>query len=475
MPRQDFDTDIAVIGVGTAGLSAFDEILRCGKAAIVVDHGPLGTMCARVGCMPSKAALHAGARAATMRRLAGDCVVDDLLRQQLWADVRAFRDRMAGGAADSTREKLGERLVCGRARFVDAQTIDVDGRPIRARAFVVAVGSAPVVPKPFAALGELALTTDSLFELATLPHSLGVIGAGAIGIEMGLALARLGLEVTVGDQAKAVAGIADEEVSSRAAERFGQEVRLWLGEEVRASREGDHVRMSSGTNHVLVDRLLVAVGRAPSLAALALDNAGVKLDPRGRVDIDPASLRCGETTVFVAGDASDDRPLLHEAKDEGAIAARHAAAFVDGRTAPPIERRTKLSIVFSDPDIGSIGVALRDLDPATTVVGTAKGSDNGRSILLGEESSLIRLYADRNDGRLRGATVFCAGGEHIAHLLAWAVQRGDTLATLLQLPYYHPTVEEAVLSALRDAAEQLSDPPDCRGLHERPRMGEATG
>ncbi len=463
MPASRFDTDIIVIGAGTAGLNAFDEIVRMGRTVLLVDQGPLGTMCARVGCMPSKAVLHAAQRASVVRELVGRKAVDEALRQRLWREALAFRDRMADGAARSAKKRAGKRLVVGPARFVDANTVEVEGRAIRARAFIVAVGSAPVVPESFATLGDRVLTTDSLFSLDVLPARIGIVGAGAIGLEMGLALARLGVAVTLADEARAVAGIVDPAVARQAAKRLGEELPLWLGRKVTASRYGRGVRMTSGSRHVDVDRLLVAVGRKPVLDDLDLAAAGVALDDEGGVDVDRAVLRCGDTTVLVAGDAHDDVPLLHEASDDGTICARQAVALLDRKPLRRYERRARLSIVFSDPDVAAIGTPFDELDRGTFVTGAAEGSDNGRSILLDAEAGLLRLYAAKRDGRLLGATVFAKGGEHLAHLLAWAVQRGETVESLLQLPYYHPTVEELVGSALRDAAKKLGD-VDANGL-----------
>lgn len=146
---------------------------------------------------------------------------------------------------------------------------------------------------------------------------------------------------------------------------------------------------------------------------------------------------------------------MHEAADEGVIAARGALALVEGRPILPATRRTSLGIVFSDPDICSVGMPFDETDPKSTVVGTAEGSSNGRSRILHAESSLLRIYARRDDGLLLGASLLAVHGEHLAHQLAWAVQRGETVHSLLELPYYHPTVEEMMQSALKDAARQV--------------------
>lgn len=457
----DIHTDVAVIGAGTAGMTAFAELRRQGLSALLIDHGPLGTTCARVGCMPSKAALHAGHQWASLRRLLGDAAASPHTRSRdaLWAQARATRDLLAGNTARRTQQLAGDRLIMGTARFIGPDALDVDGRTVRARAFIVATGSEPVVPGPLAALGERLLTTDDLFDLQALPQSIGMLGLGAIGLEMGLALSRLGVRVVAGDMKPLPAGISDPELGARAIARFGQELTLWLGQPMQAEvLADDRLEVRGGDAAATVDRVLAALGRRPRTAGLELAQAGVALDERGQPRIDAATLRAGDAPVFLAGDVAAIRPLMHEAVDEGVLAARGAAHAIDGRpvTLPP--RSTPLAIVFSDPDVALVGQSYDRLDLERVVIGSAEGSANGRSRVLGAEDNLLRLYAAREDGRLLGASLLATHGEHLAHLLAWAIQRGETVESLLQLPYYHPSIEEMLQSALKDAASQLPAP-----------------
>ena len=139
------------------------------------------------------------------------------------------------------------------------------------------------------------------------------------------------------------------------------------------------------------------------------------------------------------------------------IAARGALAVLEDRTIRPKARRTPLGIVFTDPDICSVGLPFDKLDPGSTVIGIAEGTGNGRSRILHAESSLVRVYARRDDGLLLGASLIAEHGEHLAHQIAWAVQRGETVRSLLEMPYYHPAVEEMLQSALKDAVRQIED------------------
>ncbi|WP_426148834.1 dihydrolipoyl dehydrogenase [Polaromonas sp. DSR2-3-2] len=457
--KSTITTDIAVIGAGTAGLAAFHEISRAGRSALLIDRGPLGTTCARVGCMPSKAALHAGEQWATLSRLApGGLPSASQTPDGLWQRARATRNLLAQGVAEQTVAQAGDRLVMGEARFLDAQTLDVGGQRICAKAFVIATGSRPVLPKFLSDLGSLVVTTDTLFELEKLPRSIGILGLGAIGLEMGLALARLGVRVVAGDLKSTPAGITDPEVRARALELFSPELTTWLGHPVEVELVGDALHMRSGEASATVDLVLAALGRQPNVEQLDLANAGITLDSHGQPVVDSASLRAaGKAAIFLAGDVTPDRPLMHEAIGEGVMAARGALRSLnDGfeKAVPP--RRAAISIVFSNPDVAAVGMAYDHLDMSRTVIGTAQGTGNGRSRILGAEGNLVRVYVDRHSGVLLGSGLVAVKGEHLAHALAWAVQRGDTVESLLAMPYYHPSIEEMLQSALKDAARQMA-------------------
>ena len=474
-------TDVAVIGAGTAGLKAFSELRRRGLAVLLIDHGPLGTTCARVGCMPSKAVLHAGQQWATLGTLsrgapARGAPVPGGVRSpdDLWRGARDTRDLLASNTVDLTQRVAGDRLVMGTARFTGPNTLDVDGRTIRARAFIVATGSHPVVPPSLAPLGDRLLTTDTLFDLETLPARVGILGLGAVGLEIGLALARLGVEVIGGDMKTLPAGITDPEIGARAIERFSSELTMWLGRPLEAEGRKHGIELRSGDSRAEVDVVIAALGRRPNLDKLNLAAAGVALGARGEPLLDAQTLRAGSSTIFLAGDVSNLRPLMHEASDEGSIAAQAAAHALgvhdargasasrdgkdnrDGAADTPINRRTPLAIVFSDPDIATVGRTWPALDPGQTVVGDAQGNANGRSRVIGEEGNLVRIYVERASARVVGASLIASHGEHLAHLLAWAIQRGETVDGLLEMPYYHPSIEEMVQSALKVAARKLA-------------------
>jgi dihydrolipoamide dehydrogenase len=161
--------------------------------------------------------------------------------------------------------------------------------------------------------------------------------------------------------------------------------------------------------------------------------------------------------VFIAGDANDDLPLLHEAADEGTIAGQNAARFPN--VAPGL-RRSPLAITFTSPQMAVVGSTFASLAkdgalPPEVVVGEISFEDQGRSRVMLENKGLSHVYADRASGRLLGAELVGPRVEHLAHLLAWAHQLALTIPQMLAMPFYHPVVEEGLRTALRDAASKL--------------------
>lgn len=464
---ESIKTDVAIIGGGTAGMYALREVRRAGLSLVLIDHGPLGTTCARIGCMPSKVALHAGAQWQAGQKLEqiGGSGVEHLQldRKATWAALRSQRDAFADPTAARTREVTGEHLIEGRARFVSDNRLSVelnDGGQcdVEAKAIVIAVGSRPIVPHWLDSVRKRVITTDDLFELETLPESVGILGLGVIGLEMGLALARLGARVTGADIAATIGGMSDPGISERAIERFGSKLEMWLETNTRLSLTDSGILMEAdGGRRSEVELLIAALGRRSNADKLGLADAGFEVDENGVPTFDPHTMRVADKQIFIAGDANNTIPLMHEAVDEGLIAGFNAARLAEGKNAESqaFARKTPLAIAFTDPDLAVVGARLGDLDRQDIVIGSAVGQGNGRSRVLHEAGNLLHVYADKEEGRLLGAAMVTSRGEHLAHLLVHAIERGDTADSLLQAPFYHPVVEEMLQTALQDVTAQI--------------------
>ena len=238
--KADLKVDVAIIGAGTAGLYALREVRQARKSFVVIDAGPLGTTCARVGCMPSKIALHAGHlwSSRPQMQLYGIKGTEHLaiVRSLTWNMLRWKRDQFTENATNKALSGAGENLIMGKARYLSPTYIEVTTETgkqiIEAEASIIASGSRPVIPAWLEPVKDRIVTTDTLFELEDLPPRIGILGLGAIGLEMGLALSRLGLTVIGADLAPTVAGISDPEIAEQVNMQFGKEMTLWLGNPV---------------------------------------------------------------------------------------------------------------------------------------------------------------------------------------------------------------------------------------------------
>ena len=467
--------DTLIIGAGTAGLAALREVRKRTDRYLIVNEGPWGTTCARVGCMPSKALIEAAN--AFHRRHAFEAFG---LRgaEGLTADiaavlqrVRALRDQFVAGALQAT-DTLGAARMAGRATVLGPNAVDIDGTPYATRSIIIATGSRPRVPDEWLAFGDRILTTDTLFEQPTLGPRVAVIGMGVIGVEIAQALARLGIEVAAFTTGNTLAGLKDPALNAELAALLKQEMLLHTGAPAELREVAGGIEVSSGPNRVVVDQVIAAMGRVPNIEHLGLETLGVPLNPRGMPAVNPQTQQIGDLPVFLAGDANAQVPLLHEAADEGHIAGINAMACALTPAAAPaaapaaiptpptptrFQRRTPLAIVFCDPQVAMVGKRLADLDSAHTVTGTVRFTNQGRARAAQRNRGALHVYADRATGRLQGAEMCAPAAEHLAHLLALAVQQKLTVHQLLGMPFYHPVLEEGLRTALRDAARQLAD------------------
>jgi dihydrolipoamide dehydrogenase len=461
---KKLSVDVAVIGTGTAGLVAYRAARAQGAHTVAIERGAYGTTCARVGCMPSKL-LIAAADAAHMLQLApefgvhpGATRIDGVA---VMARVRRERDRFVGFVLDGVDAMPAEDKVRGHARFIDPHTLMVDDHTeIHAARIVIATGSSPTRLPTLANAGPNVITSDDVFYWNDLPRSVAVIGTGVIGLELSQALARLGVRVSVIARGGSMAQLTDPVVLKNATRVMGDALELHLQSRIlRAEQDGDEIVLSIGSGDTAhTDRyqyVLQAAGRTPNVHDLDLDKAGIALAENGVPLFDPYTMQCGNSHIFIAGDANNERPVLPEAADHGKIAGDNAGRYPDIR---PGLRRTALTAAFTEPNIVTLGASYKALcapGKSKFAIGQVSFENQGRSRVMLQNQGMLRVYGEYRTGRFLGAEMIAPRGEHIGHLLAWAVQAGLTVDQMLEMPFYHPVVEEGVRTALRDLAANL--------------------
>jgi dihydrolipoamide dehydrogenase len=204
-----------------------------------------------------------------------------------------------------------------------------------------------------------------------------------------------------------------------------------------------------------VEAVLVSVGRIPNVDGLGLERLGIPLNDRGVPEYDPDTLQVGSLPIFIAGDANARDPILHEAWDDGRVAGYNAAH----KEPACFKRRTPLNITFSHSNIVIVGLRFNQLKDSKIIIGQCRFDDQGRAVILDQNVGLMRIYAEPRKGRLLGTEMFAPDGEHLGHLLAWAIQQQLTVFDVLRLPFYHPVIEEGLRTALQELAAQVRDKP----------------
>lgn len=460
-------TEVAVIGAGTAGMTAYRAAREHTDRVVVVESGPYGTTCARVGCMPSKLLIAAAEAAHTIAEApafgvhAGEVRVDG---RAVMARVRAERDRFVGFVVDAVERWPDEARLRGHARFVADQVLQVDEHTrIEADRIVIATGSSPALPRAWRdALGDRLLVNDDVFDWQDLPRSIAVVGAGVIGLEIAQALHRLGVRVALFGRGGRIGPLTDPALQDETRRVLAAMLPINLhADHLRLRRDGDEVVVSgTGGPDERFDWLLAATGRRPNVDALGLERTTLPRDASGVPEVDRRTGQIGATRVFMAGDVSELHPLLHEAADDGRIAGDNAGRWPDIRVRP---RRAPLAVVFSDPQIMIAGRSHRDLVDAGVAfeTGAVSFEDQGRSRVMCVNRGRLHVYGERASGRFLGAEMIGPAAEHLGHLLAWSAQRGDTVQAMLDSPFYHPVIEEGLRTALRELqrALRMGPPP----------------
>lgn len=471
MSEKVIKVDVAIIGAGSAGLTARRGALQQGKSVLLIESAAYGTTCARVGCMPSKLLIAAAEAAHTVSKseVFGLRTTLEIDGRAVFERLRRERNRFVNGVLKSVEKMPDEEKLVGHARFLENTVLDVDGTRVEAGAVVIATGSSTWLPPQIANLGDRMLTSDTVFELEDLPKSLAVFGSGVIGLELGQAFHRLGVRTVILDPGAGLNFLSDPRVRQSAFDVLSKELPLYANVTIHSVEETDagvRVMWTSERGEDFdetFEKALGATGRRPNLNGLGLENTTATLDKRGMPTFDPRTMQIEALPIFIAGDVTNDRPLLHEAADEGRIAGANAANYPEVRA---MTRRAELLVVFSDPQIAVVGRPWSQLDQTETESGQVDFAGQGRARVMAKNAGILRIYGTRRCGFIVGAEMIAPAAEHMAHLLAWAVQQRMTVGRALEMPVYHPVIEEGLRTALRGLSSALK-------LNEMPCAGDS--
>ncbi|HEX2372447.1 MAG TPA: dihydrolipoyl dehydrogenase [Actinomycetota bacterium] len=452
--QADLQAEVLVLGAGPGGYSAAFRAADLGKSVVLVDRSPiLGGVCLNVGCIPSKALLHAARVIAETREMAehglafGEPAVD-LDKLRAWKE--SVVKRLTGGLAGLAKARK-VKVVTGLGAFASPNHLEVtadDGSRtvVGFEQAIIACGSEPVT-LPFIPHDDpRVVDSTGALELEGVPERLLVVGGGIIGLEMATVYHELGAKVTIVELLDQLIPGADKDLVAPLSKRISKRYEaVYLTTKVtRVDAETDGLRVhfegAKAPETATFDRVLVSVGRRPSGALIGADRAGVAVDERGFIGVDKQQ-RTNVPHIFAIGDVVGQPMLAHKATHEGHVAAEVAAgkpSYFDVRGIP--------SVAYTDPEVAWVGVTETEAKAAGVKYGkgTFPWAASGRSLSLGRDEGMTKLLFDETTHRLIGAGAVGPNAGELVAETALAVEMGADATDVALTVHPHPTLSETV-------------------------------
>lgn len=455
-PTPDGPYDLVVIGAGTAGLVTAAVASGLGAKTALIERNLMGGDCLNVGCVPSKALISAARAAASIRRASefgvhveGDVRVDFAQVMERMRKLRA--DISPADSVQRFSEEKGIDVYLGGGKFTGDDKIEVAGQAIQFKKAVVATGARAAAP-PIAGLDTVQyLTNESVFSLTELPKSLGVIGAGPIGCELAQSFARFGCEVHLVNADPRVLPREDPDASrlvQSALEADGVKI-YGHGKSVQLSPEGDQIRMKANAEQggfdLVVDKLLVAVGRAPNVDGLGLEKVGVEFDTKKGVKVDD-HFQTSNPKIYAAGDICSPYKFTHAADFM-------ARAVVGNALFTPLglgkKKASKMVIpwaTYTSPEVAHVGVTAAEAEensiPITTFTQELEHVD--RAILEGTTDGFVKIHVAEGTDKILGATIVAENAGDLIGSISIAMTNGVGLGKIASSIHPYPTQGEAI-------------------------------
>ncbi len=453
---EPITTEIVVLGAGPGGYAAAFYAADRGKKVTIVEQNPrLGGICLNVGCIPSKALLHASEILRATRESAargiifGDAQID-LEKLRNWKN--SILDKLGSGIKTLANHRKIE-VIHGRGHFEDSQTLRVETAQgqkfVRYEKAIIAVGSKPALPSAFDLGNPRVMTSTEALEIPDIPENLLVVGGGYIGMELGTVYAALGSHVVVLEALPAILAGVDADLARpimRAAQKAFKEIRLntkvlkmaTAGKQIKVTMEID-----KQPREEVYDRVLVSVGRTPNLADLGLGNTKVTKDDKGFIHCN-AQQQTEDPNIYAIGDVNGGALLAHRATREGKIA-------VEAMLGEPsaFENIVVPAVVYTDPEVAWCGLTEAEAKQRNIDIKIAKflWGASGRALTLDRPDGLTKLIIEPETERILGVGVVGAGAGELISEGVLAVEMGATARDLADTIHPHPTLSETIMEA----------------------------
>ncbi len=449
------DYDLIVIGSGPGGYHAAVRAAQLGLKVACVEKGDVGGVCLNVGCIPTKALLHVahtleeGKHARDFGVSFGEPTLD-LKALEAWK--AGIVKKLTGGVRQLFKGAKVE-LVEGEARFVGAHTLQVGDRTLSAKAFIVATGSRPISIPGFEVDGDRIVDSTGALLLSEVPKRFLALGGSAIGLEFADVYAALGSEVTVVELLDRIVPTADADAGKALHQALAKRgITIRTGTKAvsqKRTKAGTEVTVEGKDgkrDKVVVDKVLVAVGRAPNGKGLGLEEIGVVVDERGYVPTSD-TMQTNVPHVYAIGDVARAPLLAHKAMKEGLVAAEHAAGKkVAYDTLVP-------AVIYTNPELASVGMTEAEAKEAgfDVRVGSFPLAASGRAMAMGVGAGMVKVIGDGATDLLLGVHIVAPGAGDLIAEAALAMEMGTTLEDLAATQHPHPTLSEGLMEAAEHA------------------------
>ena len=449
-------TEILVLGAGPGGYTAAFYAADKGKKVTLVEQNPrLGGVCMNVGCIPSKALLHATAVMRESKESSKRGIEFGALNLNL-DKLRAWKESIVeklGQGIKTLAQHRNVEVVHGRGHFEDSQTLrvetDAGQKFIRYEKAIIAVGSKPAMPNAFDLGNKRVMTSTEALELPDIPQDLLVVGGGYIGMELGTVYAALGSHVVVLEALPSILTGVDPDLVrpvSRVAQKAFKEIRLNT-KVLKMATAGKQIKVTTEINkeqrEELYDRVLVSVGRVPNLADLGLENTKVTKDDKGFIQCN-AQQQTEDPNIYAVGDVNGGTLLAHRAFKEAKIAVEamlgEASAF---------ENVVIPAVVFTDPEVAWCGLTETEAKQKSIEVKVAKflWGASGRALTFDRPDGLTKLIIEPETERILGVGIVGVGAGELIGEGVLAVEMGATARDLADSVHPHPTLSETLMEA----------------------------
>ena len=453
---EPITTEIVVLGAGPGGYAAAFYAADKGKKVILVEQNPrLGGICLNVGCIPSKALLHAAeilreAKESAHRGIDFGQPRIDIEKMRTWKE--SILEKLGQGIAGLAKQRRVQ-VVQGRGHFEDSQTLRVETSEgqkfIRYDKAIIAVGSKPAMPNAFDLGNPRVMTSTEALELPDIPEDLLVVGGGYIGMELGTVYAALGSNVVVLEALPSILTGVDPDLVrpvARAAQKAFKEIRVNT-KVVKMATAGKQIKVTMEIDkqprEELYDRVLVSVGRAPNLADLGLGNTKVTKDDKGFIQCN-AQQQTEDPNIYAIGDVNGGALLAHRATKEGRI----AVEAILGETSA-FEDIVIPAVVYTDPEVAWCGLTESEAKAKNIEVKVTKflWGASGRALTLDRPDGVTKLILEPETDRILGVGIAGARAGELISEGALAVEMGATARDLAETVHPHPTLSETLMEA----------------------------